>query len=90
MVDLPLILKCPRGEEWPSTSFKVLVESDKDIQTHQTIACVCPAGHSCSLLHAVEGKMFSPMQALRIIAQAQNELPKVRQKARIAKRRRRK
>jgi len=79
---LPVILKCPRGEEWPAESFHTLVSYKENIQTHDTITVMCPLGHSFSLKRAVKSKMFTPEQALQMISLAQKELPELRKEAR--------
>ena len=71
MSELPLTLKCPRGEEWPATSFKSYVHIKEKVQSHDTITFECPAGHKFSLKKAVEKGMFNQEQALKIIASAQ-------------------
>jgi len=71
MSELPAILKCPRGEEWPATSFKSYVHIDQKVQTHDTIDMTCPAGHKFTLKKAVEKGMFTQEQAFKIIASAQ-------------------
>ncbi len=71
MSELPLTLKCPRGEEWPAMSFKSCVHIKEKVQSHDTITFECPAGHTFSLKKAVEKGMFNQEQALKIIAGAQ-------------------
>jgi len=71
MSELPLTLKCPRGEEWPATSFKSYVHIKEKVQSHDTITFECPAGHTFSLKKAVGKGIFTQEQAFKIIAQAQ-------------------
>ena len=68
---VPATLKCPRGEEWPATSFKSYVGFKEKVQSHDTITFGCPAGHTFTLKKAVEKGMFTQEQALKIIAAAQ-------------------
>lgn len=86
LVGLPVILRCPRGEEWPAESFKSTVEYEKKVQTHDTIHFLCPAGHVFTLRRAVEKGMFTPEQGLKLIASAQQRLPEARKEARRIKR----
>lgn len=86
MEPVPVILRCPRGEEWPAGTFKSTVDYKKKVQSHDTIHWLCPAGHEFDLRKAVEKGMFTPDQALRMIAAAQRELPELRKEARRAKR----
>ncbi|KKK96505.1 hypothetical protein LCGC14_2662070 [marine sediment metagenome] len=81
MSEGPLTLRCPWGEEWPGLSFKSLVALKEDIQTHDTITWLCPAGHSFTLKKAVKTGMFTPEQALTMIAEAQRRLPEARKEA---------
>ena len=90
MSELPLTLRCPRGEEWPATVFKSFTDIKGKVQTHETITFMCPAGHSFSLKKAVESKMFTPEQALMILAEAQRRLPKARKEVRRFRRESRK
>ena len=81
MTEPPLTLRCPKGEEWPTTSFISTIAVKEDIQTHDTISWLCPAGHSFTLKRAVETGMFTPEQALTMIAEAQRRLPEARKEA---------
>ena len=81
MTEPPLTLKCPRGEEWPGTSFISTVALKENVQTHDTINWLCPAGHSFTLKRAVQTGMFTPEQALIMIAEAQRRLPEARKEA---------
>jgi hypothetical protein len=63
-------MRCPRGEKWPTESFKSYIDSGAEVQTYETITFVCPAGHSFKLKRAVATKMFTAEQAQRIIAAA--------------------
>jgi len=89
MSDLPVILKCPRGEEWPATSFDCLV-AKKRVQTHETVTFFCPLGHTFTLKTAVEKGMFTPIQAIQMIAAAQRNLPALIKEGRRVMRRWRK
>lgn len=82
MTDIPVILRCPRGDEWPAESFTTTMDFKAKVQTHETIRVICPAGHGFTLKKAVEKGMFTPDQALKIIAEAQRRLPEARKKAR--------
>ena len=77
---LPAILKCPssRGEEWPAESFKSYVSAKAKVITHEDITWLCPAGHTFTLKKAVEKGMFTPDEALKMIALAQKELPEAK------------
>ena len=81
MTEPPLTLRCPRGEEWPTTSFTQTIAYKEDIQTHDTILFYCPAGHDFTLKRAVKAGMFTPEQALTMIAEAQRRLPETRKEA---------
>ena len=81
MSEGPLTLRCPWGEEWPGPSFISTVTLKEDIQTHDTINWLCPAGHSFTLKKAVKTGMFTPEQALTMIAEAQRRLPEARKEA---------
>ena len=81
MSEGPLTLRCPWGEEWPGPSFISTVTLKEDIQTHDTINWLCPAGHSFTLKKAVKTGMFTPEQALTMIAEAQRCLPEARKEA---------
>lgn len=86
MSNLPLTRKCPRGEEWPAESFKSLVDCDQRVQTHSTITFYCPAGHEFKLKRAVASGMFTPEEALKIIAYAQKQMPRMIREAKLAER----
>ena len=80
-VELGLTLRCPRGEEWPATSFKSFVDSKVKVQTHETITFLCPAGHEFTLLRAVKSGMLMPDHALKVLAEAERQLPAAREEA---------
>jgi hypothetical protein len=85
---IPPILKCPstRGEEWPADSFKSYVSTDVKFITHDEISFTCPAGHTFTLRKAVQKGMFTPEEALRMIAKAQAELPGLKEDVKEARR----
>ncbi|KKL07303.1 hypothetical protein LCGC14_2587360 [marine sediment metagenome] len=70
-----VIRQCPRGEEWPLTSFTSYVNTKVKFQTHDTITFSCPAGHTFTLMKAVEKKVFTPDEALKMIAYADQHMP---------------
>lgn len=82
MTDIPIILRCPRGEEWPAESFTNTVEYKERIQSQDTIRFICPLGHCYTVRQLVQKKTLTPEQALDIIAEAQRRLPEAREKAR--------
>lgn len=85
-LDGPAILRCPRGEEWPSESFKSSLDYRGNVVTHDSIHIWCPAGHEFTLKKAVEKGMLTPEEGLKIIASAQKQLPELRKEAQRIKR----
>ena len=84
-----VIRQCPRGEEWPLMSFKSYVNPKVKFQTHDTITFSCPADHTFTLKTAVEKKTFTPDEALKLIAYADQHLPEELREEKQARRKER-
>lgn len=76
----PAISKCPstKGEEWPTESYKSYISAGAKVITHEDITFTCPAGHTFTLKKAVERGMFTPEEAFKMMALAQDSLPVLR------------
>jgi len=67
---LPLTLKCIKGEEWPTTGYKMLASTSVAPLTYSGITLVCPVGHSFRLSVAVRKKILTKQQADNAIVNA--------------------
>lgn len=68
---LPLVLKCMKGEEWPTTGYKMLVSTSAVPLTYGDITVVCPAGHSFKLSVAVRKKILTKRHADNAVVNAE-------------------
>lgn len=76
--DLPLVMKCGRGEEWPFTEFATPVDDLADVIDEEVIWIVCPIGHEYSLSQALKKKLVSRKIANKMLEMAREATPRLR------------
>ncbi len=73
-IELPLLFKCPIGQEtWPMDSIKSSIDSLPRArrQTLHTVHFWCPALHGFNLAQAIREGVFTKEQGQQVLAYAQ-------------------
>ena len=76
--DLPLIMQCIRGDEWPIVSFTITPDLEGDVVTEDSITINCPAGHSYTLRQALQRKLHSRRVADELLEMTREIFPKLK------------
>ena len=76
--NLGITMRCIRGEEWPTASFRSLLDLKGNEVTEDAITLHCPVGHSFTLQQAVAKGIFPEDVRMRVLALAKQQFPQMK------------